>query len=315
MDLGRFLIDYQNNDLRDNMDTNLLNDVDHFKGQSEIQPLSTSSQLGSDLLFRLKDFGTFTFDSVDATNGSNGNTPNEQTDNDVKAPLSKSQRVFDLSLNRPYAFPLAARIKSNSLFKIALNHTVAGLYIGKHGANLKRLQSRLNFKLTQSGRGTRGGFTGVGFPCHRTNTALLFEGTLADILVALRPLYRIIQNEVLTLDKESQRFVSGRVLNVKFELDIILPLDRKKLLMQEEGIRCNRLRRISGVGIIAGKQNYEWGNIKETIVTLHGFEENVERACEWLGVFLQDSPAVYSRDFTFIDYPKYTLAVPEGLFN
>ncbi|EDO07276.1 uncharacterized protein BBOV_IV009220 [Babesia bovis T2Bo] len=214
-----------------------------------------------------------------------------------------------------YKFPLASRLTSNSLFKIALNHTVAGLYIGKHGTNLKRLQSTLNFGLTQSGRGSRGDFTGVGYPCHRTNTALLFEGTLVDILMALRPLYRIIQNEVLTLDKESQRIVSGRVLNVKFELDVIIPLDRKKLLMQEEGVRCNRLRQLSGVGIIAGKQNYEWGNIKETIVTLYGFAENVEKACEWLGVFIQESPAVLSRDFAFIDYPKYTLAVPENAFS
>ncbi|GIX62967.1 telomere elongation protein [Babesia caballi] len=214
-----------------------------------------------------------------------------------------------------YTFPLAERVKCKCYLKIMLNHAVAGAYIGKQGAHLKRLQAGLNFKLTQSGRGAKGDFTGVGYPCHRANTTLLFEGRLMDILIALRPLYRIIQNDVLALDEESRRAVGGRTLNVKFDLDLVIPVDRKRVLLREAGVRCNVLRNTLGVEVMAGKQNYEWGNIKETIVTIYGFEESVERACEWLGVFLQDSPAVFSKAFTFMDYPKYTLAPAEHLLR
>lgn len=211
-----------------------------------------------------------------------------------------------------YTFPLASRVKCTCLLKVVVSHTVAGLYIGKSGAHLKRLQGMLNFKMTQSGRGTKGDFTGVGYPCHRTNTTLLFEGQLVDILMAFRPLYRIIQNDVLVFDEESLQHTGGRLLNIKFEFNVILPAERKCLLLQDSGRRCNMLRQLSGVDIIAGKQNFEHKNIKETIVTLHGFDENVEKACEWLGIFLQDSPAIASGDYSFMDYPKYTLAIPKG---
>ncbi|KAK2196778.1 K Homology domain [Babesia duncani] len=211
-----------------------------------------------------------------------------------------------------YTFPLASRVKCNCFMKIVVNHAVAGLYIGKNGTHLKRLQSQLQFKLTQSGRGARGDFTGVGYPCHRTNTTLLFEGQLLDIMSALKPLYRIIQNDMLSLDVDSQKSLCGRVLKVKFELNLVVPADRKRILLQDTGRRCTQLRNISGVDIIAGKQNFELGNIRESIVTLLGFEENVERACEWLGIFIQESPAITSGDYGFMDYPKYTLAIPEG---
>ncbi|ORM39357.1 uncharacterized protein BXIN_3069 [Babesia sp. Xinjiang] len=317
MDLGLFNLDSENTNPVDASETDLLGQIDILRDYTTTNVFASGPFLSPNALINLNDLKAFDRDVSSSSNSPNRTRSTDSHDDEkVDAKLeSTKQRLVTPKIRRMYNFPLAARVKSNCLFKILLNHTVAGLYIGKNGNNLKRLQSKFNFKLTQSGRGVRGDFTGIGYPCHRTNTALLFEGNLVNILMALRPLYRIIQNDRLTLDKESQSIVSGRVLNVKFELDLVIPLDRKRLLMQEEGMRCNRLRRISGVGIIAGKQNYEWGNIKETIVTLYGFEENVERACEWMGVFLQDSPAVYSRDFAFIDYPKYTLAVPEGAFN
>lgn len=138
-----------------------------------------------------------------------------------------------------YTFPLASRVKGTCFLKVVVNHNVAGLYIGKNGTHLKRLQSMLKFKLAQSGRDINGDFTGVGYPCHRTNTTMLFQGRLVDILMALRPLYRIIQNDLLILDEESLQFTGGRLLNVKFELSLVLPADRKRLLLQDSGKRCN----------------------------------------------------------------------------
>ncbi|EAN34089.2 hypothetical protein TpMuguga_01g00851 [Theileria parva strain Muguga] len=216
-----------------------------------------------------------------------------------------------LGEDHQYSFPLASCVKCSCLIKIVVNHAVAGLYIGKNGAHLKRLQSKYQFKLTQSGRGAKGDFTGVGYPCHRTNTTLLFQGNLVDILHGLRPLYKIIQSDILALDDKSLEFLSGRTVKVKFELNLVVPADRKRILLQDTGRRCMQLRNASGVEIIAGKQNFEVGNIKESIVTLFGFEENVERAMEWLGIFLQESPAITSGDYYFMDYPKYTTAIPE----
>ncbi|EKX73957.1 hypothetical protein BEWA_039950 [Theileria equi strain WA] len=215
------------------------------------------------------------------------------------------------ALSSTYTFPLASRVTCNCLLKVVVNHAVAGLYIGKNGTHLKMLQEKYRFRLTQSGRGIRGDFTGVGYPCHRTNTTLLFDGPLVHILYALRPLYRIIQDDMLALDQESTRIVNGHTLRVKFELNLVVPVDRKRVLLQNAGKRCMQLRNTSGVDIIAGKQNFELGNIRESIVTLLGFDDAVERACEWLCIFIQDSDAISSGDYMFMEYPKYTLAVPE----
>ncbi|CDR94366.1 hypothetical protein, conserved [Babesia bigemina] len=317
-DLGQFLIDFEKDNPLDKMSKDLLSNIKSFDGlvrsdgYTSCPPPKLAPPPGR------TSAGPFDFDfNSTYAHNSPQRTPatNRDYDDDAYAWESKHLPSAVPTLATSYTFPLASRVYCNCFFKIVLNHAVAGMYIGKNGSNLKRLQDTLNFKLTQSGRGMKGDFTGVGYPCHRTNTTLLFEGRLVDILMALRPLYRIIQNDRLALDEESKRFIGDRLLNVKFELELVIPLDRKRALLQEAGVRCNRLRKAAGVDVIAGKQNYEWGNIRETIVTLHGFETNIEKACEWLGIFVQNSPAVYNREFTFMDYPKYSLAVPDGSYN
>ncbi|GBE60470.1 hypothetical protein, conserved [Babesia ovata] len=317
-DLGHFLIEFERDNPLDKMSKDLLSNIESFDGLVKSDGYTSCPPPKLNHPPARPSAGPFDFDF--ATTYAH-NSPQSRTaanrDHDKEARARKSKQLLPTmpKLTPSYTFPLASRVHCNCFFKIVLNHAVAGLYIGKHGSHLKRLQDTLDFKLTQSGRGMKGDFTGVGYPCHRTNTTLLFEGQLVDILLALRPLYRIIQNDRLALDEESKRFIGNRTLNIKFELELVIPLDRKRVLLQEAGVRCNRLRKAAGVDVIAGKQNYEWGNIRETIITLHGFETNIEKACEWLGIFLQDSPAVYNREFTFMDYPKYSLAIPDASYN
>lgn len=237
------------------------------------------------------------------------NEPGEEGKEEEGSGMEEDETLLN---STAYTFPLASCVRCSCLLKIVVNHAVAGLYIGKNGAHLKMLQTKYQFKLTQSGRGAKGDFTGVGYPCHRTNTTLLFQGNLVDILYGLRPLYKIIQSDILALDEKSNELLCGRKLKVKFELNLVVPADRKRILLQDTGRRCMQLRNASGVEIIAGKQNFEVGNIKESIVTLFGFQENVERAMEWLAIFLQESPAITSGDYYFMDYPKYTTAIPEN---
>lgn len=314
MELGSYMINLEDEDCLDYLSNEQQHPFDTFGLYQRSRTYDPSMTSSIAFPLSLRSLASGPLESCLSFDDNRYDTPlrNEELEPEEDYPGSSNYHLGFIPKGRvAYTFPMASKIRYPCFLKVVVNHNVAGLYIGKSGAHLKRLQSILHFKLTQSGRGIKGDFTGVGYPCHRTNTTLLFEGRMVDILMALRPLYRIIQNDILVLDEESLKLTGGRLLNVKFELSLVLPADRKRLLLQDSGRRCNQLRSLSGVDIIAGKQNFEYGTIKETIVTLHGFEESVEKACEWVGIFLQDSHAITSGDYMFMDYPKYTLAIPE----